>query len=447
MKHNIFFSCIGLLLLTTTNCKASTLILEEIQKSIINDFKLQGKIKIVDDTPLDSTKELPKVEPKKELSKGELAVQEQLRQNKEKVKQYQQQNNDITPGNDLLETKQQEIVEWQRNKKQEIINNQVRKQQEIRDWQNEKQLIINQWLTEKSNFNKRIPKYKENLISEKVFLENQIQATNDLNNSGESQKKSAVSSEKVIPPNIIMPIFPDFYVIDKSLDVEIKDQGQRPTCAAFTGIRAIEILMSQQGKDDKLSEQYFFWSSIPKCQTSPCKKEGSWVFNGYQSSLVAKLPNIPLEKDCPYDQKNMDDNVTQVPLKDSCQTGHSKIKKFTSVQSSAEIINAIKKGHPVIGGFKLTENFYKNDGYVFEQSAKEGGAKLDEHAGGHAVLLVGIMKMPVELHQKEGKFCLISANSWGAGWGKGGHACLSEKWIERHRFNVPFIALEQVETI
>ncbi|MDD4976360.1 MAG: C1 family peptidase [Bacteriovorax sp.] len=447
MRLGIFFSCICLLFLTSINCKASTLILEEIQKSIINDFKLEGKIKIVKDTPPDSIKISPKAEPKKELSKGELAVQEQLRQNREKVKQYQQQNEDITPGNDLLKTKQQEITEWQRNKKQEIIDNQIKKQQEIKDWQNEKQLIINQWLTEKGNFNKRIPKYKENLISENVFLENQIQATNDVKNSNESQKTSVVSPEKMIPPNITMPIFPDFYVIDKSLDVEIKDQGQRPTCAAFTGIRAMEILMSQQGKDEKLSEQYFFWASIPKCQTSPCQKEGSWVFNAYQSSLEAKSPNIPLEKDCPYNQKNLNDNVTQIPLNNSCLTGHAKIKKFTSVQTSAEIITAIKAGHPVIGGFKLTENFYKNEGYVFVQSTKDGGAKLDEHAGGHAVLLVGIMKMPAELHQKEGKFCLISANSWGPGWGKGGHACLSENWIERHRFNVPFIALEQVETI
>ena len=436
VKYKVIQSCLLLFLLIFGNCYGSSLILEEIQKSIINDFNLQGKIKLVEDSTLATVVKNKNVVVKNQQTKGELAVQEQLRQNREKVKQYQMQSADKTMGNDLLETKQQEVVEWQ-----------AKKEQEIRDWQNEKQLIINEWLTEKSNFNKRIPKYKENLITEKVFFENQIQATSNLLKSNESSKSLVVSSEKVALANITLPIVPDYYVIDKSLDVEIQDQGARPTCAAFTGIRAIEILLSQQGKDEKLSEQYFFWSSIPKCQNSLCKKEGSWVFNAFQSSLDAKVPNIPLEKDCPYNPKSVTDNVTQIPLNESCLTGHAKIKKFTNVQTSAEIIDAIKSGHPVIGGFKLTENFYKNEGYVFEQAAKAGGKNLDEHAGGHAVLLVGIMKMPKELHQKEGKFCLISANSWGPGWGKGGHACLSENWIERHRFNVPFIALEQVEAI
>lgn len=425
MKHKLFFSCLLLAIFTSVNGLASTLILEEIQKSIIKDFKLQGKMKVAED-------KIPQVEPVKQLSKGEQAVQEQLRLNREKVKQYQSQNKDNETDDDFLATKKKEVANWQ-----------AEKEQEIRDWQKEKQLIINQWLTEKGNFNKRIPKYKENLISEKIFLESQ----NDMKNSAEPQKPNIASTVKAAAPEMAMPVFPDFYVIDKSLDVEIQDQGQRPTCAAFTGVRAIEILLSQQGKDEKLSEQYFFWSSIPKCQTSPCKKEGSWVYNAYQSSLEARSPNIPLEKNCQYNKKSMAENVTQIPMSDSCQIGYAKIKKFTSVESSAEIVNAIKNGHPVVGGFKLTENFYKNEGYVFEQSVKNGGSKLDEHAAGHAVLLVGIMKMPVELHQKEGTFCLITANSWGPGWGKGGHACLSENWIVKHRFNVPFIALEQVESI
>ena len=437
MKNNTLISSMLLLSLTSINVNASTLILEEIQKSIINDYKLEGKIKLVEDTPPDSIKKSsPISEPTKKLSKGEEIVQEQLRQNREKVKQFHQENADKTFNNDLLESKKQEIKEWQANKLQEIS-----------DWQNEKQLIINQWLTDQGKFNQRLPEYKQNLISESEFKENLFQATQKIKSNSEQQKQNTGNSEKIISKKMIMPIFPDYFVIDKSLDVDIKDQGQRPTCAAFTGIRAMEILMSQQGKMDKLSEQYFFWSSIPKCQTSPCKKEGSWVFNAYQSSLEAKSPNIPLSKDCPYNQKPLVDNVTQIPLTNGCLNGHAKIKKFSSVQTTAEIINAIKNGHPVMGGFKLTENFYHNKGYVFEQSANGDGASLDEHAGGHAILLVGIMKLPIELLQKEGHFCLISANSWGAGWGKGGHACISERWIDKHRFDAPFVSLEEIETI
>ncbi|MGZ3789229.1 MAG: C1 family peptidase [Bacteriovorax sp.] len=421
MKYKTVFSCFVFLQLMVGNSRASTLILEEIQKSIATDFKLQGKMKMPEEKVPDA--------PQKQLSKGELAVQEQLRLNREKVKEQHAKNeeNGAAPsGSDFLETKKRETEEW-RNKKR----------QEISDWQKEKQEIINQWLSEKRNFNKRIPQYKANLISEKDFV---VSAANIAGPKSETP-------DRAMPINVDIPVFPDFYVIDKALDVEIKDQGQRPTCAAFTGIRAVEILMSQQGKIDKLSEQYFFWASIPKCQTTRCKKEGSWVYNAYQKSLEAKSPNIPLEEKCPYNQKAEVDNVTQFPLDPGCNVGYAKIKKFSNVLTSAEILNAIKAGHPVIGGFKLSENFYKNNGYVFEQSAKQSDSKLDEHAGGHAVLLVGMMKLPSELHQKEGKFCLISANSWGPGWGVGGHACMSERWINEHRFNVPFVALEEVETI
>ena len=42
------------------------------------------------------------------------------------------------------------------------------------------------------------------------------------------------------------------------------------------------------------------------------------------------------------------------------------------------------------------------------------------------------MKLPSKLHKTEGKFCFLTANSWGEGWGIGGHACLSENWIKHH---------------
>lgn len=427
MKHLFFISFLCLLSMNSNTSKASALILEEIQKAIIHDYKLEGKVKIIDDSP---SVKAPIIPQKIQLLKGQQIVQEQLRQNREKLKQLQQiQENEEEkfPMNDFAQTKQKEIIEWQTKKSQEINN-----------WQNEKRSIIKQWITDHKNFVKRIPEYKKNLISENIFKESFIQ---------ESQKTFVPNTEKQLAKEIPMPVFPDYFIIDKSLDVEIKDQGPRPTCAAFTGIRAIEILMSQQGKDDKLSEQYFFWSSIPRCQTSPCKKEGSWVLNGYRSSQEAKFPNIPLERNCPYSKVPMNDNVTQIPLNDGCLSGYAKIKKFNTVLTTAEIINAIKSGHPVIGGFKLTEDFYHNTGYVFQKKTNNIETKLDEHSGGHAILLVGIMKLPPELYQQEGHFCLISANSWGAGWGKGGHACLSERWIDKQRFNVPFVALEEIETI
>ena len=132
MKQNVFFF---LIFLVSINGHASNLILEEIQKSIITDYKLEGKIKIIEETPSDSIIKIPIAEPPKKLSRGEQSVQEQLRQNRERIKQLQnQEKNSPQPSNDdFLKSKQQEINQWQSTKLEEIKN-----------WQIEKQKIINQ---------------------------------------------------------------------------------------------------------------------------------------------------------------------------------------------------------------------------------------------------------------------------------------------------------------
>lgn len=428
MKFLIIIS----LVLVTTTVNASTLILEEIQKSIIEDYKLEGKVKeITPDEKAENKKVEDNTTPTLKISKGEQAIKDQLQKNKEQLKalrEAEKNNETNAESND---------TDWAKLKQQEINNWQQQKSDEIATWQKEKQEIINNWMIEKSKFNLRIPEYKENLISSKVFESETKEIVNSKKNFADKKNTTKVS----------MPVFPDYFVIDKALDVEIKDQGKRPTCASFSGVRAIEILLAQQGKSIKLSEQYFFWASLPNCQSRACSKVGSWVYDAYLNSRNSKNADIPLEKDCIYSKSPMNDNVTQIPLDDGCKKGFAKINKFSSVKTTAEIITAIKAGHPVIGGFKLSENFYKNNGYVFQKQSTDNSSHLDSHAAGHAILLVGIMKLPKELNADEGSFCLVSANSWGSGWGKGGHACLSEKWINQHRFDVDFISLDAVESI
>ncbi|MAE58814.1 MAG: hypothetical protein CME69_08040, partial [Halobacteriovorax sp.] len=61
---------------------------------------------------------------------------------------------------------------------------------------------------------------------------------------------------------------------------------------------------------------------------------------------------------------------------------------------------------------------------------------------GHAVLLIGYIKLPKVLN--EGSVCFITANSWGSGWGHGGYACLSEKWVLSQRQSNPFVVINSV---
>ena len=245
------------------------------------------------------------------------------------------------------------------------------------------------------------------------------------------QSKPALQLEKV-EPLVALPQKP--FVISRAFGPIIKNQKWRPTCSAFAAIRGIEILLAQMGKEHQsLSEQYFYWLSKPKCQKVPCQTKGSSATFGLSASSKSPLPDIPLTNNCPYNQSSEKGNETQIPLPPSCFQGFAQIKDFSFITSgkTEEVIKALQNNFPIIVGLKLSSNFYKNKGLVLMKDISQEG-NLDLHAKGHAVLLIGHMKLPSKLHKTEGKVCFLTANSWGTGWGIGGHACLSERWVAHH---------------
>lgn len=253
-----------------------------------------------------------------------------------------------------------------------------------------------------------------------------------------------IKEEKIIEKKVTVKLSQSLFV-NGALDVPIRDQEARPTCAAFAGIRAIEIMLAQNKVVNDLSEQYLYWASKPECQTSPCDNKGSWVTSGFNYSKLQINPDIPLESSCSYKKDPLPSNETQVPLSDQCKSGIVKVESYEYVKSLTEILENVKNHKPVIMGAKLTENFYMNQGLVsLADSQKNLGAKLDGHAIGHAFLAVGYFELPEKIKATEGSFCLIIANSWGEGWGAGGYSCLTESWLKQYRIQAPFISLSKL---
>ncbi|MGB0455238.1 MAG: C1 family peptidase, partial [Bacteriovoracaceae bacterium] len=294
------------------------------------------------------------------------------------------------------------------------------------NWENKIKETYKRWDQKRKIYKKNIPTYKSNtfeieLQSSGASFQSSPKPLNPL----QSAKKSA------------------FHIIPGALDVPVKDQGKRPTCAAFAGVRAIETILKGHNRDVDLSEQYFYWSSKPKCQNRPCQKKGSWVYNGFKRSMRKPRPDIPSDGSCPYQAFPKQDNETQIPLRPSCQQGVTQVKGFKELKSLGEILTSLEQNSPVVGGFKLSPNFYQTKGLVSYQESFRSGS-TDSHAQGHALLLVGFMELPKERWNTEGKYCLLTANSWGEGWGKGGFGCLSEKWVRNHMIPNAFISLTKV---
>ena len=93
----------------------------------------------------------------------------------------------------------------------------------------------------------------------------------------EAERKRKAEERRKEPPK---PKW-NWKAVDYSLDLNVKNQSNRPTCASFASIRAIEIKLAQLGKNLDLSEQYFYWASKPNCQSIPCNRWGFCFWSWY----------------------------------------------------------------------------------------------------------------------------------------------------------------------
>jgi hypothetical protein len=222
----------------------------------------------------------------------------------------------------------------------------------------------------------------------------------------------------------------EYHVIPGALAMRVQDQSGRGTCAAFTGVRALESILIQHGIQADFSEQHFFWLSRDDCYNSPCAGDGSSFFVGMMAS---RRNAIVLEEDCPYIPEPDATNVTYTPLS-RCRKNQGAVvgKSSTATIPLNSVWQELLNNRPVMIGMTLTKSYWTNKGLVYstdpENRLQPGESP---HNGGHANLLIGFIRLP-ETYSQEGRFCAISANSWGIGWGRGGHACLTERWLQEN---------------
>lgn len=406
---------------------------QEILTNTIYDEILKRSEKLL---PLIKKKESNKQGSVNEGKRGRMIIEEMKQRNREKLALMRGVDpSKVKSGADIVKMQQsnnKELIQkinelsksddWRNLAVDEIKNLKKKMQNDFLKMKKKYLPTLKEWEKKRKGFSKNIKNYKEGLEDIPLVLPV----------SKEDQKKEIQATIKK-----------EFKLTGSSLGIKVRDQSARPTCAAFAGIRAVEVMLAQNDKARDLSEQYFYWASKPKCRTSKCNERGSWVGHGLNYSKKARGIDIPTESKCPYQKFSKRNNETQIPLSSGCDKGSAKVKEFEYFKNLDGVITSLDQDKPVTLGIKLTPNFYKNKGLVL-YSERNAGGKLDSHSQGHMVLIVGYMKLPQILD--EGKVCFIVANSWGLGWGQGGHACLSEKWVRNQRNRNPFVSLSSIET-
>ena len=302
----------------------------------------------------------------------------------------------------------------------------------LKTWQNEYQRTVRKWKVAKRTYNRNADKH----LAATVTFESANEPVVAL---GSTALRSSVSLDKMKPG--------DYYVIPNAMSLDVRNQKFRGTCAAFAGIRAVETLLNQhpqfQASMLDLSEQHFYWLSRPECMDKACSmathSDGSYFDQGFVASTTANNPNAALrfEFSCPYVPYENRDNLTYTPLNNCYQGGlvqATQINQFLPVDA---LISELAQNRPVAAGFRLTPSFQQSKGIVRANDPLNKKQATGKHAGGHAVLLVGFIKLPEDMRADEGRYCAIMANSWGIGYGAGGYACLTEQWIIDNQIPYP----------
>jgi hypothetical protein len=182
----------------------------------------------------------------------------------------------------------------------------------------------------------------------------------------------------------------------------VRDQGARPTCLAHAVSAAHE---HARGTAVPLSPEYLHFFATGGTPSGGCSVED------ISRALITQ--GQPEETECPY--LGGEPSVGWHP-----PTGLTVFRRVSEERNcDGAVIEQMVRNHqsPVLG-ISLPKSFYSPTApWILASSGSIMGL--------HAVVGVGVGR-----HQ--GQRTILIRNSWGSGWGDGGHAWLDESFVTTH---------------
>lgn len=199
----------------------------------------------------------------------------------------------------------------------------------------------------------------------------------------------------------------------------VRDQGQRPTCLAFAASDAHAAL---RGPWEPLSCEYAFFSAQKRAGRSP---HGGATLSTMLETL--RQDGQPHEAGWPY--------LVVVPADLSLWQPPAGLKPLFRRAGAAgngtvdAILAELDQDRAVLVLMRLSRSF---DWIGADHIVDPGANEQPEFLRRHAVVAVG--------HgEAKGQRAVLVRNSWGTGWGDGGHGWLTEKFLTPRVFGIAIL--------
>lgn len=219
------------------------------------------------------------------------------------------------------------------------------------------------------------------------------------------------------------------------LELGVKSQGFRPSCAVFAVVSALEFQNADlTGKVEKFSEEYLIWAvnkSVRKLPAPGAADDSSGAEQrdlGFALSEVVsalRAYGIPLKETMPNTFGRRIDAIEEPPAEIVREAReHQRIFAHQlpgrdRVTLLNNIVHTLNNGMPVPIGLAWPAAPVSN-GYLNSQTAASDG--------GHAVTLVGYKSATGKIEDAY----FIFKNSWGARWGQGGYGTVTYNYLQKY---------------